>query len=182
MAEEIARLKRNFRHRGRGLGYRGKDWYEYVEKLTETALSKNSSKTGKGLRRDGYLDPKKLQDSVDQTGAPRNDKVTVGWCGPAKEAQAKRKQLREQGVDIGLEGKALLNYIEQKFTELCQEKLEKNCMKSKNLIKKSKLKFDDAHQAVFNQRRTAFKAAVLLEEIAVVSRAYSKSKFYVTPV
>ena len=29
MAEEIARLKRNFRHRGRGLGYRGKDLYEY---------------------------------------------------------------------------------------------------------------------------------------------------------
>ena len=58
MAEEIARLKWNFCHGGRGLGYRGKDLYEYVEKLTETALSKNSSKTGKGLRRDGYIDPK----------------------------------------------------------------------------------------------------------------------------
>ena len=108
--------------------------------------------------------------------------MAIDWCGPSEEAQAKRKQLREQGVDIGLEGKALLNYIEQKFTELCKEKLEKNYMTSKKLIKKSKLKSSDAHQAVFEQRRSAFKAAVLFEELAVVSLAYSKSKYYLTPV
>ena len=57
MAEEIARLKRNFCHRGRGLGYRGKDLYEYVEKLTETALSKDASKTSNVPRKDSYIDP-----------------------------------------------------------------------------------------------------------------------------
>ena len=148
--------------------------------MTETALSKNSSKTGKGLRGEGYIDPKNLQDSVDQTGAPRNEKVAIGWCGPSEEAQAKWKQLREKGIDIKLEGRALDKYTDQRFTELCKEKLENNYMTSKKLIKKSRLRATDAHQAVFEQRRSAFKAAVLFEEIEVVSSAYSKSKYYVT--
>ena len=61
--------------------------------------------------------------------------------------------------------------------------MEKNYITSKKLIEKSKLKSSDAHQAVFEQSRSAFKAAVLFKELAVVvSLAYSKSKYYLTPV
>lgn len=179
MEGEIAIFRRNYRIKGKSQGLRGRALYDYVEKMTDIAVPqsvKAAAKSGIDKRKSGHIDPKKLQDSVDQTGACRNTGPAVKWCGPPEEAQAQRRRLRERGVEEGLEGRALLKYVDRNFAEFCEEKIAKSQMTLNKKKRKSLQKYNDTKDAVYSFRKALFKATVLEEEIQAINHARKKSK------